>query len=82
MFTLIQTGQSAELAEMCQAKTVELAMPMSQGVFNVDGEATAFHHNKILLTVHPGAFEFYVPEKPEAGLLSEIEKGQVVIHLV
>lgn len=66
MFSLIQTGQHFELMENVQGKQVELRLPTDMGVFNVDGEVTVHHHNRITLTVHPKAFEFYVPAKVPA----------------
>ena len=36
-------------------------MPTATGVLNVDGEVKVHRHDKVLMTVHPAAFEFYVP---------------------
>ena len=38
-----------------------MVLPDPKGVFNLDGEVTVHHHNTIKMTVHQGAFNFYVP---------------------
>ena len=38
-----------------------MVLPDPKGVFNLDGEVIVHHHDTIKMSVHQGAFNFYVP---------------------
>lgn len=65
MFALIQTGAQKPLMESTNVKRMELRTDKDEVVFNVDGEVICSLHNKIVLTVHPRKFEFFVPSKKD-----------------
>lgn len=65
LFSLIKTGQHAALSDSIQAKEIEIVVPEELGVFNLDGEVVIHRRNNISMTVHPAAFEFFVPDNDQ-----------------
>lgn len=86
LFTLVETGAHSELTEHTTTNHLEMRLPVANAVFNVDGEVMVTMHNKIELTVLPGAIRFYVPSKETwerlLGLGASSPAINVHVHLV